>query len=43
MTEPSEAVNLEIEPEDEPDVIAHSEDESEELPADGWCGLLQQN
>ncbi|GAA1255665.1 hypothetical protein GCM10009677_01950 [Sphaerisporangium rubeum] len=43
MTEPNEAVNPEIEPEDEPDVVAHSEDESEGLPGDSWCGIHQKN
>ncbi|GAA1255682.1 hypothetical protein GCM10009677_01980 [Sphaerisporangium rubeum] len=41
MTEPNEAVNPEIEPEDEPDVVAH-EDESEELPGADWCGVHQE-
>ncbi|GAA1255671.1 hypothetical protein GCM10009677_01960 [Sphaerisporangium rubeum] len=41
MTEPNEAVNPEIEPEDEPDVVAHSLDGSEEFPADDWCGVHQ--
>ncbi|MEO3813308.1 hypothetical protein ABGB17_30265 [Sphaerisporangium sp. B11E5] len=40
MTEPNDAVNPEIEPEDEPDVVAHSED-GEEAPAEGWCGVHQ--
>ncbi|GAA1255659.1 hypothetical protein GCM10009677_01940 [Sphaerisporangium rubeum] len=42
MTEPNEAVNPEIEPEDEPDVVAHSADENEEFPADDWCGVHQE-
>ncbi|GAA1255689.1 hypothetical protein GCM10009677_02000 [Sphaerisporangium rubeum] len=43
MTEPNEAVNPEIEPEDEPDVIAHEDEsgEGEEFPKDGWCGVHQ--
>jgi hypothetical protein len=43
MTEPNDAVNPEIEPEDTeaPDVVAHSLDEGEEAPAEGWCGVHQ--
>jgi hypothetical protein len=44
MTEPNDAVNPEIEPEDAeaPDVVAHSLDEGEEVPAEGWCGIHQE-
>ncbi|MFC6085105.1 hypothetical protein [Sphaerisporangium aureirubrum] len=46
MTEPNDAVNPEIEPEEAeaPDVVAHSEDDSEESPLPppaGWCGVHQ--